>query len=170
MKNNRYSDSLAKEIERKFVIDNLPEDLDLSKYPSEKIYQGYLANTPEVSVRIRRKGNKYFWTIKRPPTRHAAERDELETEITQNQFNTMWPGTESRRLEKTRYRIAAGEQVIELDLFEGSNSGHMLAEVEFISTTVADKFIPPDWFGAEVTKDKRYTNASIAEVGFPNES
>ena len=43
----------------------------------------------------------------------------------------------------------------------------MLAEVEFMSTMDSDNFQPPDWFGTDVTADKRFGNSSIAEVGFP---
>src|SRR5258708_35652819 len=89
------------EIERKFVIDTLPENFDLESLPSKKIYQGYLANTPDAAIRIRRKGDKFFWTFKGAPEAHAAERVELECEITEKQFGTMWPGTAGRRLEKT---------------------------------------------------------------------
>ncbi len=155
------------EIERKFIIDNLPPDLDLDSYPGKKIDQGYLASTPDTAVRIRRKGDKFFWTVKSAPTGHEAERVELECEITQTQFETMWPGTAGRRLEKTRYEIPHGDHTIELDVFGGDNCGHMLAEVEFESTSGADMFQPPEWFGTDVTADSRFGNASIAVAGFP---
>lgn len=155
------------EIERKFVINALPHGLDLESLPNKKIYQGYLASTPDEAVRIRRKGDKFFWTFKKAPAGHAAERVELECEITKQQFDTMWPGTEGRRLEKTRYEIDHGEHTIELDIFEGDNAGYMLAEVEFSSTADADMFQPPDWFSTDVTADTRFANTSIAEDGFP---
>ncbi len=155
------------EIERKFVINALPEGLGLDRLPSKKIYQGYLSNAPEAAVRIRRKGDQYFWTYKGAPEGHAAERVELECEITESQFDRMWPGTRGRRLEKTRYEIPYGAYTIELDVFEGDNAGHILAEVEFGSTSEADTFIPPHWFGADVTADKRFGNSNIAEAGFP---
>ena len=81
----------------------------------------------------------------------------------------MWPGTEGRRIEKTRYELplADGTGTIELDIFEGENTGHIMAEVEFASTEAADAFEAPQWFGADVTADKAYGNASIAEHGFP---
>lgn len=166
----KHESSKTKEIERKFIID--PETavaLGLEEYPSEKIDQGYLVSTPECAIRIRRKGDKYYWTHKSAPTGHAAERVELETEITQEQFDVMWPGTEGRRVEKTRFEIPLGDGVhtIELDVFDGDNAGHVLAEVEFASTAEADTFQVPGWFGKDVTADRGYGNASIAERGFP---
>lgn len=159
---------MTTEIERKFVVDTLPTDIDLSEYPSKKIDQGYLVNGPEGAVRVRRKGEAFFLTFKTGPTDHTAERVELECELTEDQFETMWPGTAGRRIEKTRYEIPYDGHTIELDIFEGANAGHMLAEVEFSSTTGADMFTAPDWFGADVTADKRFGNAMIAESGFPS--
>lgn len=155
------------EIERKFIIDALPPEIYLSQYPDEKIVQGYLANGPDGAVRVRRKGDEYFWTFKAATPGHAAERIELETQISPQQFEDMWPGTEGRRLEKTRYKIPFGDHTIELDIFEGDNAGHILAEVEFDSTANADTFQAPEWFGPEVTSDRRFGNASIAEDGWP---
>ncbi|MEK7471776.1 MAG: hypothetical protein AAB624_00860 [Patescibacteria group bacterium] len=42
-----------------------------------------------------------------------------------------------------------------------------MAEVEFNSTEEAEAFVAPDWFGADVTEDKRYGNGDIAKNGFP---
>ncbi len=164
-----------REIERKFIIDTaIVADLkkhgfQLDGYPHEKIDQGYLANTPDGAVRVRRKGPKFFLTYKAASASHVAERIELETELTADQFEAMWPGTEGRRVEKTRYKVPSGDGVhtIELDVFEGEHAGHVLAEVEFASTAEADAFQPPVWFGTDVTADKAYGNASIAEHGFP---
>lgn len=158
---------VPKEIERKFVVDSLPEDLDINAFSGKTISQGYLVNSPESAVRVRRKGDKFFLTYKEAPKGHAAERVELETELNKDQFDTMWPGTVGRRLEKTRYEIPFGDHTIELDVFEGDNVGHLLAEVEFDSTTDADLFQAPEWFSQDVTADKRYGNSNIAEFGFP---
>lgn len=166
----------TKEIERKFVVDSsvlatlAEQGFDVTQYPHKKIDQGYLANTDGCAVRVRRKGDQFFLTYKSAPTDHVAERIELETELTEEQFATMWPGTVGRRVEKTRYEIhtADGTHMIELDVFEGDNAGHILAEVEFNSRAEADTFEPPEWFGIDVTADKGYGNASIAEFGFPD--
>lgn len=45
------------EIERKFMVDKLPESID--KFPSKEILQGYLAITRDgTEVRIRKRGSK----------------------------------------------------------------------------------------------------------------
>lgn len=160
-------ETLAKEIERKWLITAVPEDIDLAECDPQQIAQGYLSNSDEAAIRVRKKGRKYFWTVKKASTDHAAERVELETEITKEQFDIMWPGTAGKRLEKTRYHIPFEDHTIELDVFAGDNKGRMLAEVEFSTTSAADIFEPPEWFGQDVTADKRFGNGSIAEQGFP---
>lgn len=172
----RHEPSTPKEVERKFLIDDsefttmIEQGFDLKGYPHEKIAQGYLAATEDCAIRVRQKGSRFYLTYKAAPTKHIAERVELETELTQAQFDTMWPGTAGKRVEKTRYEIPAADGVhtIELDVFEGDNAGHVLAEVEFSSTVEADAFQPPAWFSTDVTADRGYGNASIAEHGFPD--
>ena len=43
------------------------------------------------------------------------------------------------------------------------------AEVEFDSVEEADEYVPPHWFGEEVTMDKRYSNAHLSKFGLPTE-
>ncbi len=162
----------SKEIERKFLVEPIPDQYILRAiYEHVKIAQGYLVVSESGAVRLRQKGDKYFITYKSSAGNHEAERTELETALTKEQFDTLWPGTEGRRLEKTRYVVPQGipypQYIVELDVFEGLNDGHALAEVEFTSTAEADNFTPPGWLGREVTADKRYGNASISERGFP---
>ncbi len=153
-----------KEIERKFLVTFLPEDIYLTQMDGEEITQGYLAWGSGGTVRIRRLGEAYFWTVKQKVGNNPVERDEHEVEISEAQFNKMWPATEGRRVEKTRYRIPYLDAEIELDVFD---SGHMLAEVEFPSLGAAESFTPPDWLGPDVTDDGRFGNAHIARKGFP---
>ena len=81
-----------------------------------------------------------------------------------------------RRLEKTRYRIdlaGAGldrrADVAEVDIYHGSLAGLSVAEVEFASESSAAEFVPPHWFGRELTGDDRWSNAQLARHGLPEE-
>lgn len=51
----------------------------------------------------------------------------------------------------------------ELDVFSGTLAGLVLVEVEFSSDRAMVAFDPPGWFGTEVTDDRRYSNAALAE-------
>ena len=54
------------------------------------------------------------------------------------------------------------EYTIELDIFLGEYEGLKLAEVEFPSEEAALAFVPPEWFGREVTFTGEYQNSRLA--------
>jgi adenylate cyclase len=153
------------EIERVFKVRQLPKNLE--QYPSENIVQGYLAiDVTGSEVRLRKIGDRYFETYKGAG---RLQRRELEIELSPDQFNTLWPGTEGRRIEKIRYQINEGDQKIELNVFRGNLEGLVLAEVEFPSREKSEEFEPPDWFGDEVTEDIRFKNQNLAQKGAPKD-
>jgi CYTH domain-containing protein len=94
-------------------------------------------------------------------------RTEIKIELSQDQFRQLWPYTDGRRVSKTRYKLQLGEHTAELDQFEGDLAGLFLVEVEFASVEASRQFIPPDWFGMEVTEDSRFKNKQLAVYGIP---
>ncbi len=155
---------LPQEIERKFLVSVPPADL--TRYPAEPIAQGYLAQDADGTVvRLRRKGDAHFLTVKGPGD---VARMELEVALTPAQFEVLWPATAGRRLEKTRYLLPLGPYRVEYDVYRGPLSGLATVEVEFPSVQAATDFTPPDWFGQEVTRDRRYRNAQMALHGLPS--
>ena len=50
----------------------------------------------------------------------------------------------------------------ELDIFKGRLEGLVMVEVEFGSEAEAEAFVPPAWFGVEVTADPRYRNSYLS--------
>ena len=153
---------MPQEIERKFLVEELPSNLE--NYQSEKISQGYIVITDAIEVRIRRKGTRFYQTIK---SSGDLIRDEIEIEINENQFNKLWPLTEGKRIEKIRYKIEYKKNLIEFDVYCGSLDGLLTAEVEFKSEVVSNNFQPPNWFGIEVTSDQRYKNKNLSLSGIP---
>ena len=152
------------EIERKFLVKSLPENLD--QYPHEDVIQGYLTITEDgTEKRIRRKGKKYFQTVK---SGSGKIRFESEVEISENQFNSLWEATKGKRVEKTRYEIPSKSGVIELDVYLGDLDGLLTAEIEFSSEEDSNKFVAPEWMGEEITEDERYKNQNLALFGVPN--
>lgn len=147
-----------REIERKFLVRKLPDNL--GSFVHREIDQGYLAIAPDgVQVRLRRAGEKYSLTYKRG---RANSREEREVELTREQFATLWPGTEGKRLTKTRYDVPYGDRVIEIDIYSGRHEGVIVAEVEFDDEQSAAAFQRPDWLGDDVTHDPRYSNQLLA--------
>ncbi|MES0861158.1 CYTH domain-containing protein [Ruegeria sp. SCPT10] len=154
---------MSKEIERKFLVYTLP---DLSGAQKAVVRQGYLT-APEDSteLRLRQKNDQYFLTLKGAG---GLVRVERETEMSAEQFETFWPETEGRRVEKERFTNSLPDgRVFELDIFQGALAPLRLVEVEFSSEAEALGFTPPTWFGADVTEDKRYKNKNLAIDGAP---
>lgn len=148
----------VQEIERKWIVSELPQNI--ANWRGKEILQGYIVADPNgPEVRIRQKGDRYFQTIK---SDGVLVRLEGEVELTKEQFDVLWPFTEGRRIEKTRYAVDTDEGRIELDVYKGALEGLIIAEVEFESTRASSQFTPPSWFGQEVTDDRRYKNKNLA--------
>ena len=163
----KEAEPVALEIERKFRVAALPEDIDM--HPSVEIDQGYLEITSEREVRLRRKGSKekgykYLQTTKEGT---GKTRTEDEFEISKDDFDARWPGTEGRRVEKTRHMIPYGDHTIELDVYHGDLDGAMTAEVEFDDEDSSNDFVPPTWMSDELTDDSRWKNKNLALSGLP---
>ncbi|HXC65868.1 MAG TPA: CYTH domain-containing protein [Nitrospiraceae bacterium] len=156
----RLDGQRTQEIERKWLVHDLPGLGDLK---CEQIIQGYLSISSDgVEIRIRRKGDDCFETVK---SQGVLTRNELEVEISQDQFLALWPATEGRRLEKCRYTMTENGHQVELDVYRGLLEGLVVAEVEFESAEESRRFAPPTWFGDEVTNNKHYKNSSLALHG-----
>ncbi|RBW61740.1 CYTH domain-containing protein [Ruegeria sp. A3M17] len=154
---------MSTEIERKFLVAELP---DLSGADKATVRQGYLtAPDDSTELRLRQKNDRYFLTLKGVGSLVRVER---EAEITAEQFETFWPETEGRRVEKERHtgKLPDG-RVFELDIFLGNLAPLRLVEVEFDTEAEARAYTPPDWFGTDVTADKRYKNKMMAIKGVP---
>jgi len=152
----------AAEIERKYLIRELPS---LKGVKGEAVLQGYLAlDADGAEVRLRHIGEKYLETVK---TGSGLRRGEFETAISKDQFDTLWPATEGKRLEKTRYELDYEQHSIYLDVYHGKLDGLKVAEVEFESEGDSHSFNPPPWFGKEITEEASYKNRSLATKGLP---
>lgn len=148
-----------REIERKFLVRKLPADL--TSYPRSEIEQGYLAlERGGVQVRLRKEGDLRWLTCKRDAD---GGREEREIRLTMEQFETLWPGTEGRRLTKIRYDVPWENHVIEIDVYTGRHDGVIVAEVEFSDEKSGREFVPPDWFGDEVSGTALYSNVVMAQ-------
>lgn len=163
MKYSKTNNNL-KEIERKFLVNFLPKNLN--KYISNKIVQGYVNCDSKKEVRVRQKGDLYYQTKK---VGGGKVRIEDEIKIQKEKFNLLWNKTKGKRIEKIRYEIPYKKYVIELDIYGGDLRGLIVAEVEFNSVKESDKFIPPNWFGEEVTHIDNYKNKNLALFGKPKE-
>ena len=149
------------EIERKYLVRELPADLD--SYPHTEIEQGYLCTSP--TLRIRRMGDAFILTVKEKlsaGTSAIVNREE-EFSLSHDRYEHLKSKCDGRLILKTRYRVPLKcGLTAELDLFHGAHVGLRLVEVEFPSVEAAAAFMPPVWFGADVSADPRYRNSYLA--------
>lgn len=161
------------EIERKYIVSYLPDNL--AQYESINIEQGYLSTNP--TLRIRNADGVYVLTIKYPQQVSQKYPDapivniEEEFPLTESSFLHLHEKCDSF-VKKKRYRIPLETMypnnnytglVAELDVFAESNDGLLLVEVEFPTVDAANAFIPPDWFGEDVSLNPAYKNTFLAK-------
>jgi len=144
------------EIERKFLLKELPEDLDT--YPVRHLEQGYLCIAPV--VRIRRDNDKYELTYK---GKGCMVREEHNLPLTKEAYEHLREKIDGRLIVKKRYMIPLEKYTVELDVFEGDLAPLTLAEVEFSSEEDAKNFVVPDWFAEDVTFSKLYHNSFLSQ-------
>ena len=147
------------EIERKYLLDALPEEL--IDGDSRRIEQGYLPSGSELTVRLRRVDEtKTVLTIK---SGAGLVRAEEEFPIPADAFERLWPLTEGARVNKSRQVVPLDDGLVaEVDIYADHLAGLLTVEVEFEDEEQAGTFSPPDWFGADVTEDPAYSNRALA--------
>ena len=89
-------------------------------------------------------------------------REEFELPLTKEEYMSLSEKTEGIVIKKRRYLIPYGAYTIELDVFEEPLAPLVYAEVEFGTEDEANSFVPPDWFGEDVTDDPNATNAALS--------
>ena len=160
------------EIEKKFLIAGGTNVKELIKpFKTTNIVQAYL-EVGDTERRVRSKGDKYFYTIKRKkPDSNGLVRGEEEREITESEFKTGLQKHIGNVINKTRTKIPlANDLFAELDIFKDDLDGLVTVEVEFPDEKMVKDFNQPEWFGLDVTSDKRYKNQTLAIDGLPTKS
>lgn len=146
-----------KEIERKFLV--LNDDWRREATSRTPFRQAYIASMEDRSLRIRiMDDSEAVLTIKIGSD--ALVRDEYEYAIPLADAKELLASALGTVIEKTRYTVDHEGFVWEVDVFQGTYSGLVVAEVEM--KDAADCPALPAWIGAEVTGDNRYSNQHMA--------
>lgn len=152
------------EIEKKFRIRHLPENL--TDFAKKEVEQGYLCTSPV--VRIRKSNDKYILTYKSAHLKEEEQLearicDEVEVPLTKDAYEHLREKIDNYLITKTRYLIPLSDGYTgELDVFHGRLEGLCFIEVEFPDKEAVRNFVPPQWFGENVSGDKRYTNSFLS--------
>lgn len=152
------------EIERKFKISDdwtVPRDV-----ARQRVRQAYLTSPGSDSeIRVREKGEVRVLTVKSPVADAGSlVRKEVEFEIDDEIFEQLWEMARGHSLSKIRSIVPVGDRVAAVDVYEGPLAGLRVVEVEFDSVDTAKAFIPPSWFGEEVTDDPAWSNRELAAI------
>ena len=151
------------EIEKKFLLEQIP--FPLAGFPCSRMRQCYISTDPV--IRLRQCDDAYVLTVK-GRSHDPMVRQEFELPLTERQFAALLAKNETNIVAKTRYYIPlAGGLTAELDVYEDALAGLLTVEVEFASVATARNFVPPDWFGPDVTADGAYHNSALARYGLP---
>lgn len=146
------------EIERKYLVAEPPKNY--TDFPSHLIEQAYLCTEPV--VRIRKEDDSYYLTYK---SKGLLAREEYNLPLTEEAYEHLLMKADGIVLTKRRYLIPipGTELTVELDEFSGEYEGLLLAEVEFKTMEEAERFVPPDWFGRDVTFSGEYQNSRLSQ-------
>jgi adenylate cyclase len=149
------------EIERKFTIKALPENL--SSYPCHLIEQAYL-NTDPV-IRVRREDDTFYLTYK---GKGLLAREEYNLPLNEQAYYHLLEKADGVIISKKRYVLPIEDTslCVELDIFEKPFAPLIIAEVEFPDKETAEAFVPLDWFSQDVTNDPAYHNSNLSRRTF----
>ncbi len=160
---------MPKEIERKFLVKELPEILH--EYPRYTIHQYYISKNPEIRLRWTfnyKDGNKYYLTFK---GNGNLERTRYKVEVDHQQFLVLHKRA-LHEIHKTRYEYPYKWKLYDDSSFSLEHTLYIdiyyddlqVVKIKFESLKLANKFILPDWFGEEVTYNDDYKNKNLAKL------
>lgn len=155
------------EIERKFLLnkDDIPKQLNTLE--SSGIRQGYLNPSDTYIIRVRGitpfnpfdKSAKVFeHYIMEIKSNGLLLREEWEFKLSEERFEEILEKC-NRKIAKVRYYFKENDLTYEIDEYVGT--ALWTVEVEFKTEEKANEFVPPSWFGKDVTLDSSYKNMNL---------
>jgi CYTH domain-containing protein len=166
------------EIERKFLVKFPTSWSELAELfdgiiDVKRITQSYLKNEPgEQSARVRKTveglsgdTDTVFHFNQKKPTGQTGVHEEKEYEISEKEYEKHLKKSSPDKcaVEKTRFVFKYHDQTFELDLFKGHLKGLAILEIELKDPEDTVELPPFLKIVKEVTKDKRFTNFSLAD-------
>ena len=152
---------MPQEIERKFLVasDGWRAGADQGR----SFRQAYLAETDRAAVRVRiSDGKDAVITIKSASA--GLSRSEFEYPLPLADAEAMTGLRQGSVLQKTRFRAPHAGRTWEVDVYAGDNAGLVIAEIEIESETASVDL--PQWLGREVTGERRFYAARLAQHPF----
>lgn len=166
---------MKQEIERKYAVKYLPENLKIEKIVDIK--QAFTYRDENTHIRIRKVQEKYpenkvsyIYTLKTKGdiqydnSYTVGKKYEIENEVSIEMYEDLIKRNISNIIEKTRINIPIQENLkVEMDVYKDYLEGFLTAEVEFPTEEEAKNFEKPDWLGEELGY-KELSNGKLAEM------
>lgn len=156
------------EIERKFLVrQDFMQNIDKMHLTKKNITQYYVKLGDE-EERYRRvieeNGTERFFHTQKRVIDNTFVREEIEEEVSKDEYYGNKPSQMGYTLHKTRYILDVGRYTMEIDQYLGTLAPLCIAEVEFDSKLSAKKFNPPVFCHTEVTGDAQFSSQSIMRL------
>jgi adenylate cyclase len=146
------------EIERKFLVKELPDLSDIKPVR----YERYYLNKDGQSVeRIQKKGDRYEFETKK--TISPLEHEKQKRYISQDEFEQLREGKEADGIVRDGYMLSANPEV-SIKIYHGRFEGLVRAEVEFSSKEEAGVYVPENWMGTEITTSPLGADARLLHI------
>jgi adenylate cyclase len=133
------------EIERKWLIAEMPDLSALHKLEFER-YFVYIGE--DVEIRVQRVNDRY--SFERKQEQSSTTRDEQRLDITPAEFS-FFKSIATKGIRRDAYELSRNPDT-SIKIYHGDYEGLVRVEVEFQSEDDARSFIPPSWFGPEITE------------------
>lgn len=160
------------EIERRFLLKDLPSDIVMMSESIVEVKQGYI-NSETISERFSKR--KFLKSIKHAvgskrysrtaKIGHGIERFEFKDNITKELFQLVWPLTKDNRVHKTRHLIPVYDpnHTLSWEIDTYHDRDLFICEMEIPSTDFQMVF--PKWLEKliikEITEDKSYEGRAL---------
>lgn len=163
---------MNKEIEKKYSIKNLPDDIEIIKL--QDIQQSFIYRDIKSHIRLRKiddrkaKTTQYVYTVKTKGDisynndYNIARLYEIESYISKDEYEDLIQKRISNMINKTRINVPIeNDLVVEIDIYYDYLEGLITAEIEFPDEETAKSFRKPDWLGEELGY-KNFSNGKLS--------
>ena len=155
------------ELEKTYLAKELPEGLENCEF--KEIIDIYIPKSSEhPKLRIRKNGNKFEATKKKPVSDGDASRLEEQTIIlTEDEFDA-FKKLDGKRVCKLRYYYDYNGRTAEIGIFQDSLKGLVVIDFEFANIEEKDNFKMPDFCLADVTQEVFLAGGMICGKKYEN--
>lgn len=155
---------MAVETERKYLVTKTSWRKAATN--QVRMRQGYLAQNERVEVRVRIESTGSA-TLTVKTSGGGLERAEFEFEASAEDADALLRQCGGHLIDKVRYTVPAYGRHWLVDEYAGALAGLVVAEIELANADDRPERLP-DWLGAEITGDPKYSNARLAAHGLPS--